>query len=434
MISQVRQQLECEAVIVQPSAAPGAAAAAAAAADYSFDQELQITPQLEPHTYSVHGASAADCVLCAVDQKAGLLAALGLSPVLVVVGVHRGPALGSDIDSCAAVAVARQAAQLGLPAVASCLASPSAAASMQPAVDATLQLLQRVVGCLRQARHSSWPAAANMPRAHFPFPEAGRWALGKELPLPQQASSSSSGSTWHPDDCWALGEDNSWAGSSRQPSSSHAAAAADILRRAFADGDILLCLNVPPTWKPSSSSSSSSSSSRGSSAPPVFASTRPGVLWHCYQVEAGPAEPTSSSSSSSRFARQTGTSWRTQEQDVFGRSLPSSSFSSSQPVVTGAFVQQDNTDKVAASLRAEPWQQQQQQQQQEEVPASLVIRRGTLLNDHATAGDVEAVFSSRAAVSTLQAWPVGHPLSLRDAVLAAALDEDDAGLPAWLTP
>jgi hypothetical protein len=76
----------------------------------------------------------------------------------------------ADIDSCAAVAVARQAAQLGLPAVVSCLATPSAAAPMQPAVDATLQLLQRVVGCLRHARHSSWPAAANMPRAHFPFP------------------------------------------------------------------------------------------------------------------------------------------------------------------------------------------------------------------------------------------------------------------------
>jgi broad specificity polyphosphatase/5'/3'-nucleotidase SurE len=82
--------LECEAVIVQPEAAQ-----AAAAADYSFNQELQLIPQLEPNAYSIPGASAADCVLCAVDQKAGLLAALGLSPVLVVVGVHRGPALGS---------------------------------------------------------------------------------------------------------------------------------------------------------------------------------------------------------------------------------------------------------------------------------------------------------------------------------------------------
>jgi hypothetical protein len=225
----------------------------------------------------------------------------------------------------------------------------------------------------------------------------------------------------------ALGEDNSWAGSSRQPSSSQAAAAADILRRAFADGDILLCLNVPPTWKPNNSSNSSSSSSSSSrSTRPAFASTRPGVLWHCYQVEAESTTPTSSSSSG-RFAGQISTSWRTQEQDVFGRSLPSSSFGGSQSVVTGAFVQQDNTDKVVASSRAEPWQQQKQQ-----LPRSFVIRRGTLLNDHATAGDVEAVFSSRAAVSTLQTWPVGHPLSLRDAVLATALDEDADGMPAWL--
>jgi hypothetical protein len=227
----------------------------------------------------------------------------------------------------------------------------------------------------------------------------------------------------------ALGEDNSWAGSSRQPSSSQVAAAADLLRRAFADGDILLCLNTPPTWQSSSSSSSSAAS-------PAFASTRPGVLWHCYQVEASrPAAAATSNSSSSigsslRSGEQASTSWRTQEQDVFGRSLPSSSFGSSQSVVTGAFVQQDNTDKVAASSKAASWDDQQQQQQQ--LPGSFVIRRGTLLNDHATAGDVEAVFSSRASVNTLQTWPVGHPVSLRDAVLAAALDEDADGMPAWL--
>jgi hypothetical protein len=221
----------------------------------------------------------------------------------------------------------------------------------------------------------------------------------------------------------ALGEDNSWAGSSRQRSTSQAAAAADLLRRAFADGDILLCLNTPPTWQPNTS--------RSNAASPAFASTRPGVLWHCYQVEASrQTAATSSSSSSWRSAEQASTSWQTQEQDVYGRSLPGSSFGGSQSVVTGAFVQQDNTDKVAASLRSAPRDQQQQQQQQ--VPGSFVIRRGTLLTDHATAGDVEAVFSSRAAVSTLQTWPVGHPLSLRDAVLAAALDEDADGLPAWL--
>jgi hypothetical protein len=93
---QVRRHLGCEAVIVQPSAeAAAATAAAATAAEYSFDEQLQLIPLPEPNTYCLRGASAADCVLCAVDQKAGLLAALGLAPVLVVVGVHRGPALGS---------------------------------------------------------------------------------------------------------------------------------------------------------------------------------------------------------------------------------------------------------------------------------------------------------------------------------------------------
>lgn len=76
----------------------------------------------------------------------------------------------ADVHGNAAVAVARQAAQLGLPTVVSCLATPSPAAPMQPAVEATLQLLQRVISCLRHTQHSSWPAPANMPRAHFPFP------------------------------------------------------------------------------------------------------------------------------------------------------------------------------------------------------------------------------------------------------------------------
>jgi hypothetical protein len=87
----------------------------------------------------------------------------------------------ADIDSNAAVAAARQTAQLGLPAVASCLATPSPAAAMRPAVEATLQLLQRVVRCLHHTQHSSWPAAANMPRAHFPFP------VGPELNAAQHS-------------------------------------------------------------------------------------------------------------------------------------------------------------------------------------------------------------------------------------------------------
>jgi hypothetical protein len=64
----------------------------------SFGAELNLTEQPAaaggvPH-FTLDG-TAADCVLCAVDQKAGLMAAMDLSPVLVVVGVDRGPALSS---------------------------------------------------------------------------------------------------------------------------------------------------------------------------------------------------------------------------------------------------------------------------------------------------------------------------------------------------
>ena len=64
----------------------------------SFGQELFLQPRadLGPLTYGLSGgATAADCVLCAVDAAAGLMRALGLSPVMVVVGVTRGPALSA---------------------------------------------------------------------------------------------------------------------------------------------------------------------------------------------------------------------------------------------------------------------------------------------------------------------------------------------------
>lgn len=51
-------------------------------------------------------------------MQAGLLQHLGLTPVLAVVGPSRGPALGSDIDSSATTAAAKQSSLLGIPSVA----------------------------------------------------------------------------------------------------------------------------------------------------------------------------------------------------------------------------------------------------------------------------------------------------------------------------
>jgi hypothetical protein len=57
-----------------------------------------------------------------------------------------------------------------------------------------------------------------------------------------------------------------------------------------------------------------------------------------------------------------------------------------------------------------------------------------MLSDAAACGDVEAEGGGgRAAVTVCQAWPAGHPLSVRDELLLAALDEaPGSGLPAWL--
>jgi hypothetical protein len=46
--------------------------------------------------------------------------------------------------------------------------------------------------------------------------------------------------------------------------------------------------------------------------------------------------------------------------------------------------------------------------------------------------DVGALVVGAASVSTLQTWPEGHPLGLKDALMAAALEQDGSGMPRWL--
>lgn len=66
---------------------------------------------------------------------------------------------------------------------------------------------------------------------------------------------------------------------------------------------------------------------------------------------------------------------------------------------------------------------------------SFTVGRGRTLSDPVVAGDVDALFGGRVAVAAAQAWPAGHPCSLTDAALAAAIAEDEeTGLPLWLLP
>jgi hypothetical protein len=48
--------------------------------------------------------------------------------------------------------------------------------------------------------------------------------------------------------------------------------------------------------------------------------------------------------------------------------------------------------------------------------------------------DVGALHVGAASVSTLQTWPEGHPLGLRDALMSAALQQGGGGMPLWLGP
>jgi len=94
LASHISHRLDCPALSVIPTVP-----SSIHQHQLSFDQELQLLPQDDETTFLVSGATAADCVLIAVDQKAGLLQSMGLSPVCVVI-LHRGPALSSGNGIC----------------------------------------------------------------------------------------------------------------------------------------------------------------------------------------------------------------------------------------------------------------------------------------------------------------------------------------------
>lgn len=187
LAERVRSHTGLEALIITPEdeATHGATATAAAAAatphissragDYSFGRRLQLKcqPDCGPLYYSIGpGATGADAML------------------------------------------------LGIPSIAACLASPSPGAPISGAAAAAALLAAQALTALKQC--SSIPAC-NYPRAHYPLPTRGRWALGRELPLPRSAIESGSGvgaaanTSTSPHglagrDCWALGDDGSWFG------------------------------------------------------------------------------------------------------------------------------------------------------------------------------------------------------------------------------
>jgi hypothetical protein len=192
---------------------------------------------------------------------------------------------------------------------------------------------------------------------------------------------------------------------------SDAGKARRLLQQAFAEGDLLLCVNVPARW-------------RGPRDAHPYASTRVGVLWNCTQVVAAGA-------ASDGAASEAPLSWRASGQDLFGRSLPSQGYDSAAPVA-GAFVAQDNTDKVEQGLAGTAAGGGAAATAAAGVPSSFTVQAGTLLADSALAADCEAVLQGRCSVAALQAWPATHPFAIADQLLVHTLVEGELGLPAWL--
>jgi hypothetical protein len=74
-----------------------------------------------------------------------------------------------------------------------------------PKLVASARMMQ-ALAVLKQT--GGYPQASNHPRAHFPFPQRGRWALGRELAWPDaqlaHEEAAAARRQLH-DDCWALG-------------------------------------------------------------------------------------------------------------------------------------------------------------------------------------------------------------------------------------
>ena len=336
--------------------------------------------------WAVSQASPQQAILVATDPTAGLMRQIGLSIALAVV-MDTASGLGSAECKCS-----RQAALAGIPTIAVRLASRSA--SLSSAKSALSVLLDAAAGVL--APHGRLEAATNSPRAHFPFPERGRWA-----------------SLVRDDWDWAREERDDWAKAdgwsdaySIFPSSDGGPldreALRQCLRTAWLEGDGFIMVQIPPD---------SSLSQR-------FSSTKPGVLWRQEQVSLAAEE------------EEEGIG-----RDLWGRSLPAVSLGGDPEA---RFVPQLQTQSLIERQKGQGGGSGAGHGSKagETVPGAILkfrITPGTVLHDSSPRGDADAVMRQRIAVSFVPMWPQGHPFALLDACLVESLREDeDTGLPRWI--
>ena len=373
----------------------------------------------EEDMFEMNGCSGETAAIVALDPTGGLIAKMGLSSVLCVVGVARDVSLGEDMHGSRAVRAARRAAIVGVPTV---VASAVTRSGMEGKIDACLKALKVV---LKQVKGViSMERAKNCPRSHFPFPTNGRWAsLGTTaFPIEDEALSKaifddSSGIDFASKDAWSFSgsiapaRDSSNRGSSKTGETPERRRKA--IRDAFGEADVFLHIHVAPNWMENK-----------------FQSTRPGVLWRQQRV-----------SSDDRDDDKT--------PDTFGRTLPMQSIAADETRAdeSGAcFVRQLATESMIAQRRNENNNNNNNNNAEEKkdienkvIPSVFKVSSGTVVADDSHKGDVDAVSKGFAAISTISAWPQGHAFAILDDVLVESLREVSSssssglvGLPSWL--
>ena len=374
--------------------------------------------------YRLVGASGEDAAVVATDPTEGLARSLGLVPVLCVVGVARETCLGEDANGARTTRAARRAAVAGVPTIAVSVPTRSPDAPAAPAASALARLLCAVARVVRT------DAPANCPRSHFPFPTRGRWSAVGTAQLPLDAALAAQlfardVGDFAAEDCWSLGGPLHAAAHAQTPNADGGevgnvqtrltpAEAREVLRDAFAEGDVFLSVSVPPRWD--------------GAAGGKFAAARPGVLWR--QQTARAVYPNEHDGGDGGDGIDGGSST---SRDLWGRTLPVQSLGDARAGEAGArFVRQLATE-AAVNGRSEAASTSTSERRRRSPPRGFRIGPGTVVADDSAGGDVDVVMGNKAAVCVAQTWPHGHAFSLLDHVAAEALREDPGtGLPLWL--
>jgi hypothetical protein len=207
--------------------------------------------------------------MIALDPAKGLLPALGLTPLLTVSGPNYGYNISTDVLHSGTVGAARMAAMLGVPALAASGTFGSKTDRLEVGLGprgqsrhwhlpSCVHALTETRPALQLAQLCSSPAVALRPPAPLPPAPALQNVVAATVELTEAALKALQHrppSNWPRDYASAPP-----AGRRYAPGSSRFAAAeaweqdaqqcSGLLLGAFAQGDVYLNLNVPPSWQP----------------------------------------------------------------------------------------------------------------------------------------------------------------------------------------